>query len=551
MTLIYTMDDAQWSRLVQDVANLFDDVTIKRGFQYFKQDRVTQLTLSTPRTIEAVVIGTEPYRVVMNLDHISSSLCECPVNHSCKHMIAVLLDYTDRQERSVPMLVNARARAELKPISKPSPYRLLGMLDNKGAQLKAKKAELEASLKEQAARVPDRSIAQWHAFFELCTSHVPLNTRSIQYVDAALNAIHRVKTKLPPVVEHLYTLHIHLFLLAKITKKLISPTDYAFSYNGFYTDQSASDLQETIEGCFTSGAVFASDPVNHHLINQTLTFLRTEMLTESHKDRYFLDTYHGYWHHWVLPNATDAAPYRDELLQLEHAKLELGPSLSPSHLMLAQIWMNFYCADDQEAWTLLHAVNKLRLFPSDRSMYFFYQLAQKEQWNRLIVWLTELSSLLNNRKDDLRHYLEFWELAVRYLPDTEKQMWDTLADMLPYSRVIYEEKLIKEGQWKRWVDFHLSIGSDPLDFRVTELAPFEKNAPEMLLPFYHQAVERYVLNKNRDSYKVAVRLLKRLAKLYKKIKHEERWELYFNAFTGKYSRLRALQEELRKGKLLQ
>lgn len=548
MTLTYTMDDAQWSRLVQNVANHFDDLTIKRGYQYYKQDRVTQLSLSAPRTITAVVVGSEPYRVIMNLDSISSSLCDCPVNRTCKHMIAVLLVYAYRQNRSVPMLVNARSMADLKPVSKPSPYT---SSDNKTAQLRTKKAELEAVLNEQADRIPGMSVSEWHAFFEQCTAHVSLHTRSIQYVEAALNAIHRIKTTLRPVIEHMYTLHIHLFLLSKITKQLKNPSDYAFSYNGFYTDQSASDLQEKIDGCFTSGAGIALDPANQLLIRQTLAYLRREMLTESKSDRYFLDTYHGYWHHWVLPNANDETPYKEELLQLEQAETELGTSLSPSHLMFAQIWMHFYCAHDQEAWSLLHSVNKIRLVPFDSSMYFFYRLAQTEQWNRLIAWLTELSSLLNNRKDDnLRHYMEFWELAIRYLPEAEKQMWDTLGDMLPYSRAIYEEKLIKEGQWKRWVDFHLSIGSDPLDFRVTELAPFEKNAPEVLLPFYHQSVERYVLNKNRDSYKVAVRLLKRLAKLYKKMKQEARWELYFTGFTVKYSRLRALQEELRRGKLL-
>lgn len=36
---------------------------------------------------------------------------------------------------------------------------------------------------------------------------------------------------------------------------------------------------------------------------------------------------------------------------------------------------------------------------------------------------------------------------------------------------------------------------NPADFRVTDLQPLEKNAPELLLPFYHQAVERFVLEK--------------------------------------------------------
>ncbi|MNT90218.1 hypothetical protein D3C72_2310820 [compost metagenome] len=59
-----------------------------------------------------------------------------------------------------------------------------------------------------------------------------------------------------------------------------------------------------------------------------------------------------------------------------------------------------------------------------------------------------------------------------------------------------------------------------------------------------------MLEKNRHSYKAAVKLMKRLAKLYKKLKREERWEEFLEVFTSRNSRLRALQEELRKGKLI-
>lgn len=63
-------------------------------------------------------------------------------------------------------------------------------------------------------------------------------------------------------------------------------------------------------------------------------------------------------------------------------------------------------------------------------------------------------------------------------------------------------------------------------------------------------MERHVLLKNRSGYKAAVKLLKRLAKLYKKLKREERWEEFIIVFSSRHSRLRALQEELRKGKLI-
>ncbi|MNP16840.1 hypothetical protein D3C76_1092490 [compost metagenome] len=72
----------------------------------------------------------------------------------------------------------------------------------------------------------------------------------------------------------------------------------------------------------------------------------------------------------------------------------------------------------------------------------------------------------------------------------------------------------------------------------------------MVLPLYHQDVERYILEKNRQSYKQAVRLLKKLAGFYKKLKEQDRWQAYLEQLAARFSRLRAFQEELRKGKLI-
>ncbi len=178
-------------------------------------------------------------------------------------------------------------------------------------------------------------------------------------------------------------------------------------------------------------------------------------------------------------------------------------------------------------------------------------LSKSGAWPRLALWLETVGPWLSSyRKGSLEPYLVYWEKTVQHLPEAEPRMWETLLRMLPYSSDIYEQSLLTHGKWQQWMDYHLSAGREPADFRVSDLQPIEKHAPELLLPFYHQAVERNVLEKNRHSYKAAVRLLKRLDKLYKKLKQEDRWELFFTAFSRRHSRLRALQEELRKGKLL-
>lgn len=111
-------------------------------------------------------------------------------------------------------------------------------------------------------------------------------------------------------------------------------------------------------------------------------------------------------------------------------------------------------------------------------------LTEAEDWSRLPDWLAEIAPLLNLRRaNSVRVYSEYWDLAMRHLPEAGPRMWDSLVSLLPLTRELYEKKLLETGQWQRWMDFQLSMGSDPLEFRVTDLTPIDKDAPEALLPF--------------------------------------------------------------------
>jgi hypothetical protein len=536
----YQLDHAGWNRLVQDVAKHSDDLTLKRGYQYYKQGRVEQLRMSNQQYIEAYVQGNEQYFVFIDIEVFSESHCNCPVKSTCKHLIAVLLEFAERLGHSVYTLVNAKTNAQPKaPIQKPTHLN--------------RKAE-EDVLKEQALLLPNLSIPQWHAFFELCVTRYTENTRNLQFVQNALAAIENTRSKLSAIAEPFCNLHSQLFVLSKLTKQAPNQSSYLNSYLAYQIHPIAIDLQNAINQTMTELATIAADPANEELVQQTLSYLRHEMLMESIDQHYFLIPYLNYWSKWVSPvhpPSQDKLLYSAELEELDTSGTQLGAFKSGISYKIAQIGLHFYQGNDQEAWKLLHALAKETNLSNDYLVTFLSSLSESGQWSRLVTWLIETAPMFRSfRNSNLPVYSDFWETAIQHHPSAEQQMWDTLVFMLPYSRTLYEDKLMLRGQWKRWMDYHLSIESDPLDFRVTELAPLEKNAPEVLLPFYHQAVERYVSHKNRDSYKAAVKMLKRLAKLYKKMKQEPRWEHFLDVFTTRNSRLRALQEELRKGKLL-
>lgn len=539
----YAMDDAQWNKLIQDVAYYFDDLTLKRGFQYYKQKRVQPFRMTEPRKIKALVEGSDDYSVSINLDDFTLSRCNCPVSGPCKHMAAVLMNYAEQQERSVNKLANATAAAALHiPSASPSSSPATAY-NNRQEQLK-----------EQARQLPAQGIAEWRDYFATCLAPLALNTRNPQYVERSLSSIAKLKPKLTPISEKLFSLHTHLFILEAIIQASGSPAGVYSPSLGYFTHLAVSELQDAIAQLLVEELPLAAEPDQWQRISDTIAYLRREMLTEA-RDRLreqprFSVCYDLLWRNWITPNISSTELYTEEIAQLQQAEGELGAALSRNALLLAKSRMYFYLSEDQTAMTLLRSAAERPGLHPDEFMSFLTSLLVRGDWPRMAAWLAEIGPLLNSRIYNLQRYSDYWEEAVQHLPEAEPQMWSTLTLMLPTSREIYDEKLLAYGKWQEWMDYQLSIGKEPSDFRVKDLQPLEKNAPEILLPFYHQAAERYVLEKNRHSYKSAVKLLKRLAKLYKKMKREERWELFMNSFTIRHSRLRALQEELRKGKLI-
>ena len=544
----YTIDDAQWHALIHNVAQHFDDLTIKRGFQYFKQGHVHQLTMPDATHIEAVVEGNENYSLHLNLDSFSSNHCSCPVPANCKHMIAVLLEYANLQERPVHALVNAHSSTMFKQVVKPSPH--IGP-NRSATQTLDRKVEASAKLKGQASLISTLPISEWHDLFERCIGPLGMKIPNAQYAQSALASIRAIEPQLSPVMELLYQFHAHLFVLNKLVIPPQHQVNYSNYYMGFHAQVAADDMQDAIGQIVANELAIKSEPEQWGYIEDTLTMLRKQMLTEPQNLQYFLYVYNQLWLKWIYPNLDDKKICLEELEYLQSAKDELGASLSRLPWMLTQSWMQFYLSQDEQAWALLKTADKIFNIHPEHLYPFLSILLKDEAWSRMNNWLVELGPLLSNhRNNKLSHYWTCWEATVLHLPEAEQSMWSTLISMLPHSRHIYEDKLLAHGKWKQWMDYQLSTGKEPLDFRVTVFQPIEKNAPELLLPFYHQAVERYIVQKNRDSYKQAVKLLKRLSKLYKKTKQEARWGLFITALATRNSRLRALQEELRRGKLI-
>lgn len=406
----------------------------------------------------------------------------------------------------------------------------------------------------------DRSVQQWHE--QLAEDIAPLGQgiRNVQYTTEALALIFQKGLPDNAVEQALFKLNAYLYMLQIVVQPVQNKLSRTMSSLGYHTHLAVAELQKSIESLFAEPLPLTSamSTEQREWLSGTLSYIRIEMLSESRDSFTFFNSYIRLWINWILPVLTHSIA--DDTEQLLQAEMELLERLEPrsGHSALKQAWwlaqsyVQFERGAEQDAISLalIHTAATKQDFYPDRLPDYLERLTNQSNWTRLAYWLTELADVLRQQQSNLQDYALYWEQVISHLPEAEPQMWTALEKLLPVGGRIYEEKLLSYGKWQLWMDYQLSAGNDPANYKVTELQPLENNAPEMLLPFYHQAVERHMAHKNRQGYKAAVKLLKRLAKLYKKIKQEPRWNDFIEQFAQRNSRLRALQEELRKGKLI-
>jgi len=420
--------------------------------------------------------------------------------------------------------------------------------------------------KIESNRLAELSVAQWHGWIADCAEGVTSSPYQINYGNEVRTIVHDSMPELTIEEAWLFELNIGLFLLRKQSTG---------RHSGYFAHVAASETTETIASHLNNGMGPEIAAKQRERLLETAAYIRETAIADSWSPPAYLDIYTEMWICLISRLADGPHLFQEELARLAEAEeavsaaengttrgntgqaaggdatLGKGPrKVNELFVIVARAWMHFWLEEDQTAWRLLKAAERSRLKP-EQLLRFLRVLEEAGDWSRLEAWLSRCATeSIGRHHGSLDEYGRYWETVVEQLPESEERMWSSITSLLPYSRSLYEEKLMRFGRWRQWVDYQLSLCSDPLEFRAMDLQPIEKGAPEALLPFYHQGAERYVLLKNRDGYKRAVRLLKRLAKLYKKIKREQQWEAYLETFANRHSRLRALQEELRKGKLI-
>lgn len=513
------LNDEQWLQLLKYAADSFNEVTLSRGFQYFKQQYVTSLNVTENRVIQAKVTGSEDYVVTLQLDRYRSSYCTCPVHTCCKHQAAVMMELADRLGYPAAHIVNAKQQL-LRAAAPPS---------------------IQARLKE----LPHKSVDGWHEFMNQATSVVKPGHDQRMYIEALRDQLSSLMKGPSPFTEIdsiYFDLHQLFFMLRKASEWSSSGSQ---AHNISYVRHR---LYDEVHALLNQKATLFNFTNSAERLKQTLSYLR--QLLADNKDHKYLEygLYTSIWRYWILPQPGAEEWVSQELNALERQTADKG---SPS-LAAAKAFLYLHQAKSSEAWAALEASGALAQAPASLFLPYLNLLSRTSEWGALVDWLKRTASYFYGPMTKERlAYIAYWKEAVEHVPEAEEPLWNVLEGMLPHSTQVVEDMLYERHHWKAWIEMQILLERDPFYHKVSVLQPIEKEEPELLLPYYHQAIEHYVALKNRQDYKAAVKLLKRLEKVYKKMKHPERWDRFFSRFLERNSRLRALHEELKKGKLLE
>ncbi|UKS28815.1 SWIM zinc finger family protein [Paenibacillus sp. HWE-109] len=513
------LNDSQWLKLIEYVAATYNEVTLSRGFTHFKQEQVKQLTISEGRTVQARVEEADTYQVSLNLDKLSLSQCTCPVQHACKHLAAVMMELADRQGYLPSQIMNAK--------------------------LYLKRAAASSDLDSAMQQLPNMDVTGWHRWLNQYTSSIKPSLDQSTYAESLRKSLASITRASVPFTDREYPyweLHQSLFILRKIKELQLQAGPIHYSSSTIY--RIAEDLQIWLKNQGDAVGSLESSA----LLQQTSAYCREQMAEDAGQKYHDFGIYMTFWQYWILPG-----PEAASLLPAEIAELDkwLDEHPTPS-LAAAKAFLLLRMAKGDMAWKALEESPGFKAAPASLFITFLTLLIETQNWEILVDWLHKSSSFFNTRRTrELEIYANMWKTAIAHVPESEEQMWRIFEDFLPQSLRVIEQMLYEQEKWKPWLEMQMLFGHDPFHHRVSVLQPIEKANPSLLLPYFHQAVDHYVSLKNRRDYKAATRLLKRLEKVYKKMKQPERWDSYFSGFVERHSRLRALQEELRKGKLLE
>lgn len=522
--------------MASEAARCLDPELLEKGKQYCRKGCVEYARVFGPRIYAQVgdVNDGKKYIVQLHIDSFPLSTCTCARKHLCEHIAAVLIHhYGDGLQ----------------------PDTVLPGFDVPALELvSALEPIVETRKNFPDIPTPEGPVEHWYKYY----GHQYQRLREVKCSYLYSYSVHLAKElyfspKLydeftgclslqsehwPLPVKDLFRLHGCLFFMAGLEEQSKEQK------SSFMDSFQIGLIEEDFLDAFTS-IIPAGRQAQYQPFLQKLVQIVHESLFQEQEQLFdwlwiyrllCMDVFGGQvW--WKKEKA-----YLEEIMEKAE---EGGREYYVAALALASL--NITGNRKEAALAVLQKPRKKRV--GDMLFYLEY-LAREKEWDALLVWLRWMApAVLKANPGVIENICRY---CIRGAENSEapEQFIKLFRCWLPHGFDVYANYLLEAGLHREWVELHMScLGRIETGIDRGALRYLESREPAVLIPLYHQWAARLIEEKGRKSYQEAVRLLKKLRNIYRKQKRKKEWETFISRLASYYRRLRAFQEELRKGKL--
>lgn len=527
------IDEKLYLTLEREIGDHISSAVVKRGWNYFILGQVQNAEVTVHDTLTGLVRGLDLYAVVVDAEHFRYSTCTCQDDGFCKHMAAAFFYYLSKMSGRV--------------VAEQSYFRLLGI--NPASQMVRKAEDQEEEVygvEDQPGQHSDAE--QWLAWMDRTYGDTWRKCRhSLHALQPVLSGLKSLSRDWERTRQRLHWTAAIVFVLEQAERAI----DSVDSFSRYYHEMSFARMAEP---WVSHGYELIGELDGSQLREAELRF--AGQLTACVKRRALRQERQLFeWMYWYMALCERLSLDREwHAREMESLLAELEKVEAAGHVgreaLHAATGMMYYMSGDDEA-----AIRHFRSGSFEKSQKLIYPCVSARMeagnWDMALLWMNFLHKQFEGIRSarNLGPFLTLCRYGDTERPDMPLWM-DMMTELLPYSYTELSEHWLEAKRYRDWADLQMLIGVKPEEMDSAALRDAAKADPGCLIPIYHQAVEASIQARNRQSYRMAVKQLKKLERLYKAAKATERWDSYLAELLAKYQRLRALQEELWKGKIL-
>lgn len=499
---------------------------VKKAWQLVQDEAVQKLNVYANHMINGIVKDIELHAVVIDSEHIRYSNCTCQESTFCEHIGALFFYYCRSLE-------NGRVLAQQ------AYFQMLGIVKAAAAECKEEGEQPVIHRNSNVEAILATMQQQFGEEWRKCK-------HSYHSLSQTLTALKRLAKHSEYEVQRLHWCASILFVLY-LGERALQASD---SFSRYYHEMSfkrisepwSAQLYEIIEQLESEPL----EPFQQSWLKQYIRFVYTRM---EMYEKPMLEW--DFMYYRLIALAAGKQPIEQELQKEIKAQMvhEQRPSLlHPNYGALAIF--SFQSNEDEKA---LHYLQQCQFEKVQRLIYpMVEQRMQTGKWDEVAMWMDWLQEKFRsgNQLRSLGPFLTLCRKAMAQQPNN-RQWLDTMLMLLPHSYQALTEHYLDNGQYIEWADLQMYMGRKIEELKNQELQKLEQHAPKVLLPLYHQTIEEAIHTRNRQGYRLAAKFMKRLLGLYEQLDQRHVWQVYYERMQNKYSRLRAFQEELVKGKLIE